>query len=158
MVKVFFRSLAVAAVAFSLAVSAKAATIDIGELKGGAPEVLTEVRSGAFTDRIEFNITSDHTLLSSVQQIGLGELLNIDSLIVSLLDISDNTLASGPELATPIASGSYVLEIQGTADGSLGGVYGAALAVVPLPPAAWLFGAALVGFAAVSRRRRGEAV
>jgi len=60
-----------------------------------------------------------------------------------------------------VANGVYTITVSGQSTGDIGGLYGADIAPVPVPPAALLFGSALLGLAALKRKKaasdRGEA-
>jgi hypothetical protein len=46
------------------------------------------------------------------------------------------------------------LTVAGITNGTIGGLYSGAInALVPVPPAVWMMGSALVGLATVGRRR-----
>lgn len=89
-----------------------------------------------------------------------GTEYSISSLALTLFDASNTLLGSattnsGLSLSN-LAAGTYRMHIGGSADGSVGGIYNAAVAVapVPLPAAGWLMLSGLVGLGAFARRRR----
>lgn len=58
-----------------------------------------------------------------------------------------------------VDDGLYPIMVSGTVTGTLGGMYATRIAPVPLPPAALLFGSALVGLAGLRRKKgTGESV
>ena len=82
-----------------------------------------------------------------------------------VMDITGLTVAGAPEPSFTqvnddlwvykgsLAAGVYDINVSGTATGLLGGGYTAVMAPVPLPPAALLFGSALIGLAAMRRKK-----
>ncbi len=106
--------------------------------------------------------------VSDVHGTLLGYSINIDGLTVT----GDPGFTGGNDswnFSGQLANGSYDFTIGGNATGdntvgnlSIGGAYSISLnatnvAPIPLPPAALLFGSALVGLAGLRRRKRAEA-
>ena len=116
--------------------------------------------SGAFTgtgiveliDAGPVRVSTRDNQLSS-----LVELLNVSAF--SICDNNMNPLFSTGNLVNTLvplpglAVGVYTLRFVGNADGVFGAAHDVTVSAVPLPAAAWLFGATLLGYAAFSARR-----
>jgi hypothetical protein len=144
-----------------------------GGTSGGTP--ITGSPNGyGFYDDYEFSIagaTAD-SLTATINLGGVFNISNLDARIYNVAGLSslpqlgavageiDGT-TSGDEVTIGSAMlnpGTYVLEIQGNATGSLGGTYTGVLqlatAVVPLPPAWTLLLSGAAGLGLLRRRRR----
>ena len=119
--------------------------------------------SGAFNDAYFFTYTGSPTLsalattTNNILSTAFG--INNFSFVWRYVDVPQ-ILASGAAPFTNLAlaltlPGTYELILSGTPRAE-GGQYTASLAVnaVPIPPAAFLFGSALVGIGLLTRRRR----
>ena len=89
-------------------------------------------------------------------------IFNIDNFQFALTDLNGNPLTSFANSGESvdldsITDGTYGILFQGNATGTSGGsVTGivALVSAVPVPPAVWLFGSALLGLIGVSRTRK----
>lgn len=145
-----------------------AANLSVGTLPI-APAVYSNVQSvapGQVADFYSFLFPAGAiTGSASVIAIGVGTILSIDQLQVSLLDTGMNTLAVGTIGSTSVlfdqsmtAGSAYFFSVAGNAVGSAGGTYAFLASAAPVPePAAlalMLLGLGVVG-AVVRRHRQG---
>lgn len=162
---------------FSMAASAAIITGDESAgspLPSGVPYVFDETigPNTSFANAITFT-TDTSAQLGSISGVAL-ELSGVSgfvgpftiSLYEGILTTGADTAgavlvdtSAGPGLSNvPVAANAdYTFVIEGLSAGTPVNIYTGAVAIsdVPLPGAAWLFGSALVGLAAVSRRRTG---
>lgn len=145
----------------STAFGAEATTINLGSLPSGYTQFGDFLSSGSFTDTVNFSLSGP-----SNAGFGVGPLnfsirnipyLNINNLSMSLFDDSNNLLGSGLDFSVAaLTAGSYHLDVSGTVTGLVGGMYGGAINVTPVPEAKtysmMLVGLGLMGF--IARRRR----
>ncbi len=123
-----------------------------------------------------FNIdstTAPSLLSTTATSIELGSFFGIDNFKFALTDdlghqmsiwgsAGDSIFFSmPPSMATPmpmpmhVSEGTYGIHFTGTVTGSSGGISNiVAIAPVPVPASAWLFGSALFGLAGISRSRK----
>lgn len=167
------KRLLTAAVLSAVASGSQAAIVNLGELPL-APSVFSQTMSksgaGGFADRFNFSFPVLGDLASaSAITIDAMQVLNIDSLRISLFDAGNNLLAVGlvgeSSHVTNVSltgGASYYFSVTGQVTGSLGGVYQFLAAAsprlsgnaVPEPGSAALVLAALAGLALVSKARR----
>ncbi len=126
---------------------------------------------GTFIDRYNFNIFSPSASSNGSIFFNLNPDFNpgnsqdyrFSSLTAGLFRSTGEAILTDADVsgfAYELASGSYFALVTGAASGRFGGQYqlnyalkNGALSPVPLPAAFWLFGAALVGFYQVGKRR-----
>ncbi|WP_316365169.1 VPLPA-CTERM sorting domain-containing protein [Candidatus Thiodiazotropha sp. CDECU1] len=113
-----------------------------------------------FVDTGTFTLTADTPISVSItdNEIGstFGPILDVLSLVVvsssgfSTLfsDLTSHTFSLGT-----LSANTYTLTFIGEINGHAGAVYDVTVNTIPLPAATWLFGTALIGFAAYSARR-----
>ncbi|MES9971387.1 MAG: VPLPA-CTERM sorting domain-containing protein [Candidatus Thiodiazotropha sp.] len=117
--------------------------------------------SGLFTDTGTFTLLEETLISVSIvdnEADGgiLGPILDVSSFEVST---GGTSIAIFDELTSHIFSlgtlgaGEYTLTFDGFSNGLAGSVYDVTVNAVPLPAAVWLFGSALLGFAAFTGRR-----
>ena len=119
----------------------------------------TFVAPGSFTGDWYFSLNSPSGLEGDVVGINLPGLTHIKDLALTLIDLTTDTTyvsdARNFDLAS-LPKGNYELEVTGDATGRHGGIYAGAIAVLPLPAAAWLLLSGLAGVAVLARRRGGQ--
>ena len=143
--------------------SALAADIVNKPLNLGATATFNHVQdTGAFTDTGILHLDAGtsvyvSTLDSQVVDSISGSILNVsefaiydhnNALVHSLDDLTNYVFSLGTLIA-----GDYTLTYKGTSEGVVCAVNDISASAVPLPSAAWLFGAALIGFVTFSSRR-----
>jgi hypothetical protein len=154
--------------------AASAQTIDVGLVSLDDPSTFTGVIPiGSFIDTVTFTLPDNGGSAYSVVNVPLSLFGSTFDLIFSSIALFSNadgilfngddalltsTVASSTELSLsngPTAAGNYYLTIAGVATGSAGGIYAGAIDVapVPVPPAVWMLGSAIVGLATVGRRK-----
>ncbi len=169
-----FAGLVAGAALLAGANAASAATIDVGLVDIDQPSTFTGVLPiGAFVDTITFSLPDNGGSAYSVVNVPLSLFGNSFNLIFSSIALFSNPdgvlfngddslltsiVSSGTELSLtngPTAAGNYYLTVAGVATGSAGGIYAGAIDVapVPVPPAVWMLGSAIVGLATVGRRK-----
>jgi hypothetical protein len=132
------------------------------DIRTGAPP------PGSFVDFYDFTISSNNDVGSNAIELelylGADPTYDISGLQANLWGSPDNgsTWPSDPISSAIgyqgiLADGLYRIVVEGNAIGSAGGLYTLAVTAVPVPPAVLLFGAGLVGLAAVARRRNNAA-
>ncbi|MCG8582622.1 MAG: VPLPA-CTERM sorting domain-containing protein [Bacteroidales bacterium] len=116
--------------------------------------------SGAYTDTGTFEVTAPNSVSVSIGDNELTSVVEpLSASVFTVIDSNSNVLLSSGDLAgtlipiSALAKGDYTLQFVVSHDGIFGAAYDVAANVVPLPVAAWLFGTALLGFAAFSARR-----
>jgi hypothetical protein len=124
--------------------------------------------SGSFSDTGTFTLDSAGSVSVSIvdsqlaQDAPEGVVYNLNISDFAVKDSNGYTLWStgvGGDLINAVftinglVAGSYELVFDGLASGDWGGSYNVTVSSVPLPAAAWLFGTAIIGFAAFSARR-----
>lgn len=130
------------------------------------PAPTTNNTSGSFTDMLSFTVSSPSVGLSTVANIALSSILNINNLTVALYE---GASGSGTQLVGPVAAGSplsynsltagnnYYFQVMGNATGTDGGAYtlGAEVEPVPEPSDAILMavGLGLIGFLAIRNKQ-----
>ena len=156
---------------------ANAATVDLGAVGLGVPLPFSGFAPvGGFFDTFKFSLPSNggsgYSVVNfplSIPSVGsfntifsaMALFSNPDGIEFNLDDtflVSNSTGGSSLSLTLPAAAGGNMyLTVAGVTNGSIGGLYSGAIsaAVVPLPPAAWMLGSALVGLVAVGRRKLG---
>jgi hypothetical protein len=154
-----------------LSCAATAATVDLTQSPGTAPTLnpsdvglivplLPETTS--FTDDWFFTLSLaggvDAAVISINLVVGPGLDYSYSSLSASLFDYTTSTpvpgTGGGTSFTASLVSGDiYEVIVQGTPNGSLGGLYSGAVDVVPLPAAAWLLLSGLAGMGLLARRR-----
>lgn len=157
---------------------AQAATVDLGTVEIGTPLPFSGFAPvGPFVDSFTFFMPDNGGSAYSVVNFplnlpGIGT-FNTLFTSISLFSDPDGTPFNGDDLflATSAAGGSNVtslslqfpgtaagnmyLTVVGVTNGSVGGLYSGAISAspVPVPPALWMLGSALVGLATVGRRK-----
>ena len=156
------------------ATAASAQTIDVGLVALDAPSTFTGVLPiGTFLDTITFSLPDNGGSAYSVVNVPLSLFGNTFDLIFSSIALFSNadgilfngddallasSVGSGPDMSLNFGgttAGNYYLTVGGVATGSAGGIYAGAIDVapVPVPPAVWMLGSAIVGLATVGRRK-----
>lgn len=153
----------------SMQVSAKAATIDLGDVTDSSNSTFGGVLGffqppTAISDDIKFTLTAPAFVSGTLNNIqvsfGPFNLLDITGFTATFLG---NPLSLDPSgnfsIAGMLAAGDYLIHIAGTTAGFLGGAYHitVAAATTPIPGALLLFVTALGGMGFVRFRRRGSA-
>lgn len=157
-------------------IGASAQTIDVGLVSVDGPSTFTGVLPiGAFIDTITFQLPDNGGSAYSIVNVPLtlfgttfdllfssialfsnsdGVLFNSDDELLTSASFGDTTAIDLDFGGTP--AGHYYLTIAGVATGSAGGIYAGAIDVapIPVPPAVWMLGSALVGLATVGRRKQ----
>lgn len=119
--------------------------------------------SGSFSDMLNFTVSGPSSGLSTVANIALSTLLNINNLQVSLYNSSNQLLAGAVSAGSPLTAnnlnyGSYYFQVTGDATGSAGGAYTLAAEVEPVPEPSdailMAVGLGLVGFLALRDKQR----
>ncbi|MSR13425.1 MAG: hypothetical protein EXR86_02470 [Gammaproteobacteria bacterium] len=157
---------------------ANATTVDLGAAGLGVPLAFSGFAPiGAFIDTFKFllppNGGSGYSVVNFPLTIPLGTFNAIFSTLSlfsnpdgiefngdDALLVSNSTGGSSMFLTLPAAAGGNMyLTVAGITNGTAGGLYSGAIsttaALVPLPPAAWMLGSALVGLVTVGRRKLG---
>ena len=156
---------------------ANAATVDLGPAGLGVPLSFSGFAPvGEFLDIFTFSLPpnggSGYSVVNfplSIPGVGsfntifsaMGLFSNPDGILFNFDDlflVGASTGGSSLSLTLPAAAvGNMYLGVTGITTGTIGGLYSGAIsaAVVPLPPAAWMLGSALVGLVAVGRRKLG---
>ena len=156
---------------------ANAATVDLGAAGLGVPLPFSGFATlGPFFDTFKFSLPSNggsgYSVVNfplTIPDIGtfntifssMSVFSNPDGIAFNLDDdllLTNSTGGSSLSLTLPAAAGGNMyLTVAGVTNGTQGGLYSGAIqaAVVPLPPAAWMLGSALVGLVAVGRRKLG---
>lgn len=128
--------------------------IDAGTFVKPGDTYITSPYSGLFTDVVTFESLGVPIVLTGTHEGMVGG----DMLLTNTADGTDYHLGSTFSEILDLGAGSYVFTLSGFAenalDSSINSDYGFQLTAVPLPAAAWLFGSALLGFIAFSRRRK----
>ena len=162
-----------AALMSSGAVSAQ--TIDVGLVSVDEPSTFTGILPiGSFIDTITFSLPANGGSAYSVVNVPLNLLGNTFDLLFSSIALFSNpdgvlfngddtllTSANGAGAASMSlsfagnAGGNMYLTLAGVTTGTAGGIYAGAIDVapVPLPPAVWMLGSAIVGLVTVGRRK-----
>jgi hypothetical protein len=169
-VKRFLMALVFAALALTGAqVSAKAATIDLGDVTdtshdafGGALGL--PLPPTVISDDVKFTLTAAASVSGQIENFdvhfGPFALLGISSFTATFLG-NPLTLASDGSfsIAGLLAAGDYLIHISGVTSGFFGGAYHVEIAAAtPIPGALLLFVTAIGGLAGFTRlRRRGSA-
>lgn len=140
------------------------APLDFGISALGTPH---QVAPGSFTDTINFTLGGPGNLVGGIESldlnIGATSVFGISGLGMSLYTSEGVLLGSGSGFVVPNTqlAGNYYVNIFGTAVGSAGGMYAAALSVSPVPePSTWGMmglGIGVLGFAMSRRRKLDEA-
>ena len=158
--------------------NAQAATVNLGPVQIGMPMPFSGFATpGIFGDTFLFSLPANGGSAYSVVNFpltipGVGSFNTIFSSI-SLFSNPDGIAFNGDDqfLKASVAGGgaasslsldfggtnggNMFLTIQGITNGTIGGLYSGAInaSPVPLPPAVWMLGSALVGLATVGRRK-----
>jgi len=153
---------------------ASAATMDVGLVSLDEPTTFTGVLSpGAFINTITFELPANGGSAYSLVNVPLSLFgANFDLIFssIALFSNADGILFNGDDAlltssntggsemslsfgGTP--AGMYYLTFSGVATGTAGGIFAGAIDVapVPVPPAVWMLGSAIVGLATVGRRK-----
>jgi hypothetical protein len=158
--------------------SAQAATVDLGAVEIGTPLAFSGFAPiGPFVDTFTFSLPanggSGYSVVNfplSIPNVGTFNAIfssitlfsNPDGLLFNEDDTFLATASSGgpgvESLSLNFAGtggGNMYLMVNGVSNGTIGGLYSGAIsaAPVPLPPAVWMLGSALVGLATVGRRK-----
>ncbi len=85
----------------------------------------------------------------------IGTVLNIDNISASGAPLTFSNVGDRWFFQGNVADGRYYITVSGNTTGLAGGLYTASLsaAPVPIPPAALLFGSALIGLAGLRRKK-----
>lgn len=115
-------------------------------------------------DTYTFQVSSTAELTAQAVELEFWKIVNFDSLTATLLDSSSSYITSATgtsgfllSYANLLPGNTYNLVISGVlGDWAVKGIYYGSLTVsaVPVPPALLLFGTAMIGVAALSRRRK----
>jgi len=157
---------------------AQAATVDLGAVEIGTPLAFSGfapvgVINDIFTFSLPANGGSGYSIVNFPLSIpGVGTFNAIFSSITLFSDpdgtpfTQDDSFlttasAGGPGVESlslnfsGTGGGNMYLMINGVSNGTIGGLYSGAISAspVPLPPAVWMLGSALVGLATVGRRK-----
>jgi len=154
---------------------ASAQTVNVGLVSVDAPSTFTGVLPiGSFIDTITFSLPANHGSAYSVVNVPLSLLGNTFDLLFSSIALFSNpdgvlfnaddaflTSSMGAGAASMSlsfagnAGGNMYLTLAGVTTGTAGGIYAGAIDVapIPLPPAVWMLGSAIVGLVTVGRRK-----
>ena len=142
--------------------SAWAASIDLGTVSAGDLVGDAEIKlPGAFVDDWTFILTDDLLVSISVDANDTLPVFQISDFLVTsaspLINFDYHADDNRYFFTGPLPAGTYTFDATGTSAGSFGGSYIGTVGAVPLPAAAWLFGSAMLGLAAVGRRKKAAA-
>ncbi len=126
---------------------------------GDEPETVGVIKPGDFSHEWTLDVSGENDLIIRFEDADtpVSGYLNITGMNVTgpggasgltFTEVDENWSFAGN-----VADGTYTIEVMGTSDGRIGALYAAEIAPVPLPPAALLFGSALVGLAGLRRRK-----
>ncbi|PVV22984.1 MAG: hypothetical protein B6D74_08735 [gamma proteobacterium symbiont of Ctena orbiculata] len=136
--------------------AAASTVIDAGTFEKPGDTYSTSPYSGLFTDVITFDTTGIPLMFTGFHTGMAGD----EMLLTNTADGSQYNLAPLFSERLSLSAGSYIFTLSGFALNALNDKiysdYGFKITAspVPLPAAIWLFGSALIGFIAFSRRRK----
>ncbi len=128
---------------------------------GDDPEVVGVLAPGAFSHSWTLDVAGENDLIITFEDSDtpISGNLNISNMVVTgpsaitFTEVDENWSFNGYA-----ADGTYTIEVSGVSDGRIGALYTAEIAPVPIPPAALLFGSALIGLAGLRRRKAAKEV
>ncbi len=155
MKKLLFRSIAALAMLMVTAVGVQAASYDAGVFSSQGDSYATPQPYGNFLD--SYSLTVDAPSLE-ISIAGTHEGMFQDDLLLTNITTNEQFhLGTVFSQTFMLGAGDYVFTLSGFALNALKpkivSDYDLTMSAVPLPAAAWLFGAALIGFVSYSRRR-----
>ncbi len=125
---------------------------------GDVPEFVGVINPGDFTHTWTLDVNGENDLIITFEDSDtpISGYLNITDMSVTgpggsgivFSEVDENWSFSGHAV-----DGQYSILVSGVSDGVIGAGYAAEIAPVPLPPAALLFGSALIGLASLRRKK-----